>query len=155
MKRTLGVLRIPIQVAAPSLLVLSLARPLSAAEPASGLEARLESAQSRQAQAEKDGKTALARRLSALVARLERVIDALEKAAALEKEVETLEAKRLEVETKTSRAITLVEQTDARRARTLAKLQALGIEPKGESSVAPASAVPASGAGSTSSEAIE
>jgi len=59
------------------------------------------------------------------------VIEALRTAARLEARASQLEAERIQVREQTDRLVTLVEQTEARRARALARLQALGLEPSG------------------------
>jgi hypothetical protein len=105
----------------------------------------VDSAKRRQAEAERAGQTGLARRLAALSARWLAVIDALEAAAKLEAEAARLEDERIHVQEQTDRLISLVEQTEARRARALARLQALGLEPTGAAG-APANAKPAEGA---------
>jgi hypothetical protein len=99
----------------------------------------LESAKRRQAEAERAGEVGLARRLAALSARWTKVLDALATAAKLEAEAARLEGERIAVQEETDRLTTLVEQTEARRARALAKLQALGLESAEASSPAPAS----------------
>jgi len=95
----------------------------------------------RQAEAERAGEVGLARRLAALSARWTKVLDALATAAKLEAEAARLEDERIAVQEETDRLITLVEQTEARRARALAKLQALGLEPP--AAVPPAAQAPA------------
>jgi len=70
-------------------------------------------------------------------------LDALATAVKLEAEAARLEDERIAVQEETDRLTTLVEQTEARRARALAKLQALGLEPP--ASVPPATVPPAPG----------
>jgi len=89
----------------------------------------LESAQQRKAEAERSGNEGLARRLAGLSARWVQVIEALGHASTLEAEASALEEERIRVQEQTDRLVTLLEQTEARRARALAQLQALGLEP--------------------------
>src|SRR6478735_6616346 len=133
----------------------SAAEPARAAEPSAptkkasevdptGREQKaLESAERRQAEAERAGDVGLARRLAALSARWTKVLDALATAVKLEAEAARLEDERIAVQEETDRLTTLVEQTEARRARALAKLQALGLEPP--ATVPPATVPPAPG----------
>jgi hypothetical protein len=102
----------------------------------------LESAKRRQAEAERTGEVGLARRLAALSARWTKVLDALATAVKLEAEATRLEDERIAVQEETDRLVTLVEQTEARRARALAKLQALGLEPPAPEAASPAPAAP-------------
>lgn len=106
-------------------------------------EAAVADAKRREVVAERSGQTELARRLSALSARWQAVIEALRAAAQLEAEAGAIEDERIEVQEQTDRLVTLVEQTEARRARALARLQALGLEPAGLPVAAPTAAPPA------------
>jgi hypothetical protein len=85
----------------------------------------------REEEAKRSGKTGLAQRLSALSTRWLAVMDALRAASKLEAEAAALEKERIQVREQTDRVITLLEQTEARRARALARLQELGLEPNG------------------------
>jgi len=99
------------------------------AQPAAREQKALESAQQRKAEAERSGNEGLARRLAGLSARWVQVIEALGHASTLEAEASALEEERIRVQEQTDRLVTLLEQTEARRARALAQLQALGLEP--------------------------
>jgi hypothetical protein len=105
-------------------------------------EKALEAAKRRQAEAERTGQTGLSRRLSALSARWTKVLGALGTAARLEAEAAKLEDERIAVQEETNRLTTLVEQTEARRARALARLQALGLEPEAVTGKATAPTAP-------------
>lgn len=85
-------------------------------------------AKERQAEAARNGDTDRARRLEALASQWERVRKARIQAAKLETAATRLEKKNLELEAQAARAITLVEQTEARRARALARLRKLGLD---------------------------
>lgn len=90
-------------------------------------EARAAAAKARQKEAEVAGKRALAERLSALVAQWNRVADAQRRAIGWETQAATAEQKNHELEAQVGRTMTLVEQTEARRARALARLRELGL----------------------------
>jgi|GEM_PF-2420172 len=107
----------------------------------------LDAAKRRQAEAERAGDSGLARRLAALSTRILEVIDALEAAAKLEAEAAAIEDERIRVQEQTDRLISLVEQTEARRARALARLQALGLEPGGTHSAPPSAPAPTKSTG--------
>jgi len=104
--------------------------PAEAPEPKREQE-RAARAAEREEEAKRSGNVALARRLSALASRWQAVVTALRTAADVEAKATALEQQRLDVREQTERLITLLEQTEARRARALARLQELGIEPSG------------------------
>lgn len=110
----------------------------------------------REEEAKRSGKTGLAQRLSALSTRWLAVMDALRAASRLEAEAAALEKERIRVQEQTDRVITLLEQTEARRARALARLQELGLEPSGlpvppvpSGAAVPSPAVPSKAGGGT------
>lgn len=94
-------------------------------------QAQVAAATRREEEAKRGGKTGLAQRLAALSTRWLAVVEALRTASKLEAEAADLEKERLRVREQTDRVITLLEQTEARRARALARLQELGLEPSG------------------------
>ena len=73
------------------------------------------------------GHTLIADRLAALAKMWLRVAVAQRKAAALELQADALERETIELEAQARRGASLVEQTDARRARALGRLQELGL----------------------------
>lgn len=84
----------------------------------------------RRDEAQKAGKTGLVARFDALLTTLARVDRAERLAAELARKVEELQRKSVELERRAARAVTLIEQTEARRARALARLQELGLNEK-------------------------
>ncbi len=82
----------------------------------------------RQAEAERAGNIAVARRLEALAAQWARVKEARIQATKREAAATQLEEENLELEARVARAVTLVEQTEARRARALARLRELDLD---------------------------
>gem|GEM_PF-2729300 len=80
----------------------------------------------------KAGKKVLAERLKSLASIWTRVSETQKKAVALEKKANRLEAKALELEAQSRQARSLVEQTETRKARALAKLREMGINEAGE-----------------------
>lgn len=85
-------------------------------------------AESRAKQASSAKKTLVAARLTDLAQLWRRVAEEETKAAALEKAASELERETLELESKARRAASLLEQTEARRARAAARLSQLGLE---------------------------
>lgn len=140
----------------------SAASPAAAAEPAQAApspagaqsqepdssreEEQAEAATRREEEAKRSGKANLAQRLSALSTRWRAVIQAVRTASKIEAEAAALEQERIEVREKTERTVTLLEQTEARRARALARLQELGLEPSGLPAATQATAGPAQAA---------
>ncbi len=110
-------------------------------------------ADERSKQAEAARKPLVAERLKDLSRLWKRVAEEEKRAAEQEKLAAELEEKTLDLESKARRASSLLEQTEARRARALARLQQLGIEvPLEKSSAKPestASEAPANPSGGT------
>jgi hypothetical protein len=95
--------------------------------PGAAAQKNAEDAGERAAEAAKSGKTLVAKRLKKLAGIWKRVAAAQEKAAKLEEEAAAIERQTLELKSKARKAHSLVEQTENRRARALARLRKLGL----------------------------
>lgn len=87
-------------------------------------------AQKRAESARTDGKRLVAARYAQAQKMWLQVAATLERAATLEKQAAQLESETTELEARSRRAATLVEQTEARRARAWARLKELGLAPQ-------------------------
>lgn len=98
---------------------------------------------SRAAKAKKAGQGLVAERLEAAAALWDKVAAHQEKAAKLEGDAAKIERKTLELKSQARRAHSLVEQTETRRARAVARLRELGLSESPETpSAAPPPATP-------------
>lgn len=86
-------------------------------------------ARARLDEAKGDGKPELVARLGALVDQWKRLALALADAARAEARASAVEQESLALEESASRAEALLEQTEARRARALGRMQELGLSP--------------------------
>lgn len=84
-------------------------------------------AQTRAREAKKAGKQLVAERLENAARIWEKVASHQEKAAKLEEDAANIERKTLDIKSQARRAHSLVEQTETRRARAVARLRELGL----------------------------
>lgn len=90
-------------------------------------ESRAKDTEKQATEAESQGKALIAKRLLALSQIWRRVAEAERQAAEVERKVRELESKSLTLQDQSRRAAALIEQTEARRARALGRLQQLGL----------------------------
>lgn len=112
--------------------------------PASQFAARkAKDLRARAAKAKKAGQGLVAERLEAAATIWDKVAAHQEKAAKLEADAAKIERKTLEIKSQARRAHSLVEQTETRRARAIARLRELGLSESPETpSAAPPPATP-------------
>lgn len=103
-------------------------------------------ARARARKAKEAGEQRVAERLEKVALIWEKVADHQEKAAKLEEDAAQIERRILDIKSQARRAHSLVEQTETRRARALARLRELGM------SDVPASTNPAGGSGAKDSK---
>ncbi len=101
--------------------------PKPAASASGTVRAKAEDARRRASEANKSGKKLVADRLEKVATIWDKVARHQEQAAKLEREAAEIERETLKLNSKARRAHSLVEQTETRRARALARLRELGL----------------------------
>lgn len=109
--------------------------------------AKAKDARARASEADGSGQELVAKRLEKVATIWEKVARHQERAAKLEEEAAKIERETLDLKSKARRAHSLVEQTETRRARALARLRDLGLSeaPAMENTTEPDAAPAASG----------
>lgn len=94
--------------------------------PGHAARSKAQNARQRAQEAKKSGKTLVAERLEKAASTWEKVARHQEEAAKLEEDAAQIEKKTLDLKAQARRAHSLVEQTETRRARAVARLRELG-----------------------------